>query len=83
MSEPCPTCDVIGPDRNAETAVIRDLHRAFHDVWRSLSVAFAPIIEAVREQGERERLVTKNAFVLMNENIAASLRGENGSDQPR
>lgn len=76
MSDPCPTCDVIGPDRNAETAAVRDLHRAFHDVWRSLSVAFAPIIEAVREQRERERLVTKNAFVLMNESVAASLRNE-------
>lgn len=39
-------------------------------------VAFGPMIEAAREQRERERLVTKNAFVLVNESYASHLRGE-------
>lgn len=76
MSDPCPTCDVIGPDRNDTVQAMRDLHRAFHDCYRTLVIAFEPMITAVREQRERERLVTKDAFVLMNESVAASLRGE-------
>lgn len=55
---------------------MRDLHRAFHDCYRTLVIALEPFAAAVREQRERERLVTKNAFVLVNESVAASLRGE-------
>lgn len=76
MSEPCPTCDVIGPDRDATVQAMRDLHRAFHDMYRAVVVALEPFAAAVREQRERERLVTKDAFVLVNESVAASLRGE-------
>lgn len=76
MSEPCLTCDVIGPDRDAAVQAMRDLHRALHDCYRTLVIALEPFAAAVREQRERERLVTKNAFVLVNESVAASLRGE-------
>lgn len=76
MTDPCPACDFIGPDRDATVQAMRDLHRAFHDLWVAAKVAFAPIIEAVERQRERERLATKDAFVLVNESVAASLRGE-------
>lgn len=76
MSDPCVTCDVIGPDRNDTVQAMRDLHRAFHDCYRTLVIAFEPFAVAVREQRERERLMTKDAFVLVNESVAASLRGE-------
>lgn len=76
MSEPCATCDAIGPDRNDTVQAMRDLHRAFHDCYRTLVTVLEPFAAAVRKQRERERLVTKDAFVLVNESVAASLRGE-------
>lgn len=76
MDEPCPTCDLIGPDRDAWTSSVRDLHRAFHDVYRTLTITFTPMIERMRIAAERERLARKDAYVLVNESVAAHLRGE-------
>jgi hypothetical protein len=76
VDEPCPTCDVIGPDPDAWTSSARDLHRAFHDFYRAFTVAFLPAVERMRAAAERERLARKDAYVLLNESVAASLRGE-------
>lgn len=76
MDDPCPTCDVIGPDGDAVTSSFRDLHRAFHDFYRTLAVAFIPTLERMRAAAECERLARKDAYVLVNESVAAHLRGE-------
>lgn len=67
MDDSCPTCDVIGPDRDAVTSSFRDLHRAFHDVYRTLTIAFAPMVERFRAETERERLERQDAYVLVND----------------
>lgn len=74
--EPCSTCDVIGPDRDAATSACRDLHRALHDVYRAVADVLVPAFERMRLAAERERLATKDAYVLVNESVAAHLRGE-------
>lgn len=76
MSDPCPTCDAIGPDQSDVVQAMRDLHRAFHDFYRTLTVAFLPMVERMQAAAERERLARKDAYVLLNESVAASLRGE-------
>ena len=76
MTDACHTCDFIGPDADATVSALREVHRALHDAGRTLRAALAPLFAAVQEQGERERQAAKNAFVLMNESVAASLRGE-------
>ena len=76
MDEPCPTCDVIGPDGDAVTSSFRDLHRAFHDVYRTLTIAFAPMIERMRAAGaaaaERDR---QDAYVLVNDSDRSGHHG--------
>lgn len=73
---PCPTCDFIGPDQLPMTSAVRDLHRAFHDVWRTAVVAFGPLVAMMQEAADRERQATKDAYVLVNESMASHLRGE-------
>ena len=73
---PCPTCDFIGPDQLPMTSAVRDLHRAFHDVWRTAVVALGPLAAMMQEAADRERQATKDAYVLVSESYAAHLRGE-------
>lgn len=66
MDEPCPTCDVVGPDRDAVTSSFRDLHRAFHDFYRTLTIAFAPMVERMRAAAAAERQ-RQDDYALVND----------------
>jgi hypothetical protein len=63
MPEPCAYCDTIGPFVRDEQ-LVRDVHRAFHEVARAGNRAYGPLMKAFARAGETARATSAANYAL-------------------
>jgi hypothetical protein len=63
MPEPCAYCDTIGPFVRDEQ-LVRDVHRAFHEVARAWNRAYGPLMKAFARAGEAARATSAASYAL-------------------